>query len=184
MSGDSATLDEVSTDSAAAAPKRRVPARWRLILTVLVAAASVGLAGVLYLTQYRTDVQTDEAATSAAVRAASEGTVALLSYKPGSADTDLAAAKTHLTGEFLNYYGTFSDEILLPAAKERAVSTEASVVRAADAEIHPDTAKVLVFVNQTTTSRERPDASQTASSVMVSLMKVDGRWLISAFDPI
>jgi Mce-associated membrane protein len=161
-----------------------LPARWRLILTVLIAAASVAVATALYLTQYRTDVQTDDAAASAAVRAASEGTVALLSYQPDSVDTDLAAAKTHLTGEFLTYYGKFSDEILLPAAKERAVRTDAAVVRAAEAEIHRDTAKVLVFVNQTTTSRERPDAAQTASSVMVSLAKVDGRWLISAFDPI
>ncbi|WP_234789224.1 twin-arginine translocation pathway signal [Mycolicibacterium monacense] len=159
-------------------------ARWRLILTVLIAAASVGLAVVLYVTQYRTDVQTDGAAASAAVRAASEGTVALLSYQPDSVDTDLTAAKTHLTGEFLTYYGKFSDEILLPAARERAVRSEAAVVRAAEAEIHPDTAKVLVYVNQTTTSRERPDASQTASSVMVSLTKVGERWLISAFDPI
>jgi Mce-associated membrane protein len=161
-----------------------VSPHWRLILTAVVAVASVGLAAGLYLTQYRTDVQTDDAAASAAVRAASDGTVALLSYQPDSVDTDLAAAKAHLTGEFLTYYGKFSDEILLPAAKERAVSTEASVVRAADAEIHPDTAKVLLFVNQTTTSRERPDAAQTASSVMVSLAKVDGRWLISAFDPL
>lgn len=161
-----------------------LPARWRLILTVLIAAASVGLAVVLYVTQYRTDVQTDGAAASAAVRAASEGTVALLSYQPDSVDTDLTAAKTHLTGEFLTYYGKFSDEILLPAARERAVRSEAAVVRAAEAEIHPDTAKVLVYVNQTTTSRERPDASQTASSVMVSLTKVGERWLISAFDPI
>ena len=161
-----------------------LPARWRLILTVLIAAASVGLAVVLYVTRYRTDVQTDGAAASAAVRAASEGTVALLSYQPDSVDTDLTAAKTHLTGEFLTYYGKFSDEILLPAARERAVRSEAAVVRAAEAEIHPDTAKVLVYVNQTTTSRERPDASQTASSVMVSLTKVGERWLISAFDPI
>jgi Mce-associated membrane protein len=161
-----------------------LPARWRLIVSVVVAVASVGLAVGLYLTQYRTDVQTDDAAASAAVLAASDGTVALLSYQPDSVDTDLAAAKNHLTGEFLIYYGKFSDEILLPAAKERAVSTEASVVRAAEVAIHPNTAKVLVFVNQTTTSRERPDASQTASSVMVSLAKVDGRWLISAFDPI
>lgn len=161
-----------------------LPARWRLILTVLIAAASVGLAVVLYVTQYRTDVQTDGAAASAAVRAASEGTVALLSYQPDSVDTDLIAAKTHLTGEFLTYYGKFSDEILLPAARERAVRSEAAVVRAAEAEIHPDAAKVLVYVNQTTTSRERPDASQTASSVMVSLTKVGERWLISAFDPI
>lgn len=160
------------------------PARWRLILTVLVAAVSVGLAVVLYVTQYRTDVQTDESVASAAVRAASEGTVALLSYQPDSVDTDLTAAKTHLTGEFLTYYGKFSDEILLPAARERAVRSEASVVRAAEAEIHPDTAKVLVYVNQTTTSRERPDASRTANAVMVSLTKVDERWLISAFDPI
>ncbi|MCV7417076.1 twin-arginine translocation pathway signal [Mycolicibacterium litorale] len=159
-------------------------ARWRLIVPVLVAAASVGSAVILYVTQYRTDVQTDATAASSAVRAASEGTVALLTYKPDTVDADLASAKAHLTGEFLNYYGKFSDEILLPAAKDRAVATEASVVRAAEAEIHPDTAKVLVFVNQTTTSRDRPDASQSASSVMVSLAKVDGHWLISAFDPI
>ncbi|KUI25128.1 twin-arginine translocation pathway signal [Mycobacterium sp. IS-1742] len=158
--------------------------RWGLMLTVLAAAAFAGLAVVLYLTQYRTDVRTDDAAASAAIRAASVGTVALLSYQPDSVDTDLAAAENHLTGGFLDYYGRFSDEILLPAAKQRAVSTEASVVRAAEAEIHPDTAKVLLFVNQTTTSRERPDPAQTASSVMVSLTKVDGRWLISAFDPI
>lgn len=153
-------------------------------MAILVAAASLGSAVVLYVTQYRTDVQTDDTAASSAVRAASEGTVALLTYKPDTVDTDLSAAKTHLTGEFLKYYGTFSDEVLLPAARERAVTTEASVVRAAEAEIHPDTAKVLVFVNQTTTSRERPDPAQSASSVMVSLTKVDGRWLISAFDPI
>lgn len=159
-------------------------ARWRLIATVLVAAASVAVAVVLYVVQYRPDVQTDSAAAGSAVRAASAGTVALLTYKPDTVDTDLAAAKSHLTGEFLNYYGKFSDEILLPAAKDRAVATEASVVRAAEAEIQPDTAKVLVFVNQTTTSRDRPDPAQSASSVMVSLAKVDGRWLISAFDPI
>ncbi|KUI37442.1 twin-arginine translocation pathway signal [Mycobacterium sp. IS-1496] len=163
---------------------RKLWARWPLMLTVLVAIASAGLAVVLYLTQYRTDVRTDDAAATAAIRAASDGTVALLSYQPDSVDTDLAAAKTHLTGEFLDYYGKFSDEILLPAAKQRAVSTEASVVRAAEAEIGQDTAKVLLFVNQTTSSRERPDPAQTASSVMVSLTKVDDRWLISAFDPI
>ncbi|WP_408633214.1 hypothetical protein [Mycobacterium hippophais] len=45
-------------------------------------------------------------------------------------------------------------------------------------------AKVLLFVNQTTTSRERPKAAQNASSVIDSLTKVDGRLLISALDPI
>lgn len=51
-------------------------------------------------------------------------------------------------------------------------------------EIRPDSAKVLVFLNQETSSKERPDPSLTASSVVVSLTKVDGNWLISAFDPV
>jgi Mce-associated membrane protein len=163
---------------------RRLLARWRLLIPVAVMVPSVTAAAVLYAIQYRVDVDTDDTAAAAAVRAASEGTVALLSYKPDSLDADLAAAKSRLTGEFLDYYGKFSDEILMPAARDKAVVTEASVVRAADTEIHTDTAKVLLFVNQTTTSRERPEAAQNASSVIVSLTKVDGRWLISAFDPI
>ena len=43
---------------------------------------------------------------------------------------------------------------------------------------------VLVFVNQTTTSKENPDGAFAVSSVKVSLNKVDGTWLISSFDPV
>jgi Mce-associated membrane protein len=50
--------------------------------------------------------------------------------------------------------------------------------------MHPDQAKVLVFVNQTTTSSDRNEPSQSASSVVVTLNKIDGKWLISAFDPV
>ena len=50
--------------------------------------------------------------------------------------------------------------------------------------MHPDQAKVLVFVNQTTTSSDRAEPTQAASSVIVTLNHVDGKWLISAFDPV
>ena len=49
-------------------------------------------------------------------------------------------------------------------------------------ELQPNLAVVLVFVNQNTTSKENPDG--VASSVKVSLNKVDGTWLISSFDPV
>jgi Mce-associated membrane protein len=58
------------------------------------------------------------------------------------------------------------------------------VVRAAVSEIHPDSAIVLLFINQVTTSKENPDGAFAASSVKVSMKKIDGRWLISAFDPV
>ncbi len=90
----------------------------------------------------------------------------------------LSAAKSHLTGDFLTYYSKFADQIIAPAAKQKAVTTHAAVVRAAVAELHADSAKVMVFVNQNTTSRDNTDPVQAASSVMVTLTKMNGNWLI------
>ena len=146
--------------------------------------ASAGLAGWLYLNQYRPDQQTDPAASKVALDAATSGTIALLSYSPESLDQDFTAAKARLTGDFLSYYTQFTEQIVTPAAKEKSVKTTASVVRAAVSDIEPDSAEVLVFINQTTTSKENPDGAFAASSVKVGLTKVDGAWLIESFDPV
>ncbi len=90
-----------------------------------------------------------------------------------------------MTGDFLSYYTQFTEQIVTPAAKEKSVKTTASVVRAAVSDIEPDSAEVLVFINQTTTSKENPDGGAfAASSVKVGLTKVDGAWLIESFDPV
>jgi len=157
------------------------------VSAVLLAAmliASAGLAGWLYVNQYRPDQETDPAAAKVALDAATSGTIALLSYSPESLDQDFAAAKSRLTGDFLSYYTQFTEQIVTPAAKEKSVKTTASVVRAAVSEIEPDAAEVLVFINQTTTSKENPDGAFAASSVKVGLTKVDGAWLIESFDPV
>ncbi len=144
---------------------------------------AAGLVATLYFGQYQTDQQIASAQT-AAVSAASQGAVALLSYAPDSLDQDLAAAQTHLTGEFLTYYREFAHQIVAPAARQRDVYATATVVRSAAAEVRVDQATVLMFLNQTTTSRESPDPVQSATSVMVGLVKVDGHWLISSLDPL
>ncbi|WP_448420069.1 hypothetical protein [Mycolicibacterium sp. XJ1819] len=155
-----------------------------VILIVIALLASAGVASWLYFTQYRVDTQTDAHAADVALEAATSGSVALLSYSPESLEQDFANAKSKLTGEFLTYYTQFTEQIVTPAAKEKDVKTAASVVRAAVSEITPDSAEVLVFINQTTTSKENPDGAFAASSVKVGLTKVDGRWLIDAFDPV
>ncbi|WP_224770411.1 hypothetical protein [Mycobacterium simulans] len=66
----------------------------------------------------------------------------------------------------------------------KGVKSSASVGRAAITELHPDTAKVLVFLNQVTVSQDRPDPVQAATSGVARLTKVDGSWLISVVDPI
>lgn len=166
---------------------RRGSGRRGRVLTALVAVAlvlSAALTAALYFSMYRPDQQTDAEARQVALDAASKGTVALLSYSPESLEADFAAAKTHLTGEFLDYYTQFTQTIVTPAAKQKEVKTAASVVGEALAEMHPDSAVALVFVNQTTISKENPDGAFAASSVKVGLTKIDGKWLISTFDPV
>jgi Mce-associated membrane protein len=154
------------------------------VVLVLLLGVSGGLAAWLYFSQYRPDEQTDAAAGRAAVDAARDGTVALLSYKPDTLNQDFAAAKSHLTGDFLNYYDQFTQQVVTPAAKEKALTTTAQVVGAAVSELHSNSAVVLVYVNQATTSKDRPDPAMASSSVKVSLTKVHGKWLITKFDPV
>ncbi|NKZ14497.1 twin-arginine translocation pathway signal [Mycolicibacterium septicum DSM 44393] len=176
------------SDAAAAEPARG----WRQTLTrlwfplalVVALIASAALAGWLYFAQFRVDQQTGEAASATVLKAAGEGTTALLTYAPDSLDRDFSAAKSHLTGDFLSYYTQFTQEIVAPAAKQKSVKTTAAVVRSAVSEIHPDSAVVLVFVNQATTSAENPNGSFAASAVKVGMKKLDGNWLISSFDPV
>ncbi|SHU54471.1 Twin-arginine translocation pathway signal [Mycobacteroides abscessus subsp. abscessus] len=162
---------------------RRLAGRWRSIAVTSLMLACAGTAGATYLTTYRSDRASAEATTQVA-KAASEGAVALLSYAPASLDHDLAAARSHLTGGFLTYYSQFADQFVAPAAKQKDIHAVASVVRAATIDAHADSAHVLIFLNQTTTSRENPEPTQSASSVNVGLTKIDGVWRISSFDPI
>jgi Mce-associated membrane protein len=161
-----------------------VRVRLGAVLMGLAVLASTSLAVGLYVLQYRPDAQSGGAAADAAREAAVAGSTALLSYAPDTLDADLTAAKSHLTGDFLTYYTQFADEVVAPAAREKSVKTTAEVVRSAVSDLAPDAAKVLIFTNQTTTSSEKPDPTTTASSVLVSLTKEHGTWLISSFDPV
>ncbi|MBX9638340.1 MAG: hypothetical protein K2X97_01005 [Mycobacteriaceae bacterium] len=95
-----------------------------------------------------------------------------------------ASARSHLTGDFLSYYDQFTQQIVAPAAKQKSLKTSAHVMRAAVQELHPDSAVVLVFVDQSTTSKDNPEPSTAASSALVNLALVDGKWLITKFTPV
>jgi Mce-associated membrane protein len=196
---DGVEIDKSADEQAAPVPEVDAPtdtgdnssARQRVVAVpvtaVVLALALIGagaLAGWLYFTQYRPDQQSDDAVAQSAVNAARDGTVAILSYKPDTLNQDFAAARSHLTGDFLNYYDKFTKEVVTPAAQTKGVTTTAQVAGAAVAQLSPDKAVVLVFINQATTSKERPDPAMASSSANVSLDKVHGAWLISKFDPL
>ena len=184
---DAATETETQSEKRDGVVRRSARVVRGRIAAILLAAALVASAGVatwLYFQQYRPDQETNAAASAVALDAAKNGTVSLLSYSPESLDKDFANAKSHLTGDFLSYYTQFTEQIVTPAAKQKSVKTSAAVVRAAVSELHPDSAVVLVFINQNTTSKENPDGAFAASAVKVGLKKINDTWLISSFDPV
>ncbi len=154
------------------------------VILVLLLLISGGAATWVYFKRYQPNQRTDPSVARAVVSAASDGTVALLSYSPESLDKDFTAAKSHLSGDFLSYYTQFTEQIVAPAAREKSLKTNAHVMGAAVSELHPDSAVVLVFVDQSTTSKDRPDPSMSSSSVLVSMTRVNGNWLITKFDPV
>ena len=179
-----AAIDRAKEDHLA--PRGRPSTRAWLAagILLLLLAASSGVASWLYFTQYRADQSVNDTSRQAVLKAAADGTIALLSYSPETLEADFSKAKSHLTGDFLSYYTQFTQQIVTPAAQQKAVKTSAAVARKAIAEMHPDSAVVLVFLNQVTTSKENPDGSFTTSAVKVSLQRHEGTWLISSFDPV
>lgn len=163
---------------------RRWLAKWRPITATALVTAAVGVATGLFFFQYRPDQRFDDRTTHQVVQAASEGAVAALSYSYTNLDSDFAKAKSRLTGEFLDYYSKFSHDFIAPAARQGQLTATAKVLRAAVSELHPDSAVVLVFIHQDTVSKQKSDPLTTASSVLVTLTKVKGSWLISKLDPL
>ena len=108
----------------------------------------------------------------------------LLSYASDTAEAQLKGAASLLTGDFLDYYSQFTQQVVVPAAKEKKVNTQAKVVGSSIERVGPDSATLLVMVDQTTTTSDTPTPSASQSAVRVELQKVDGRWLISAFNPV
>ncbi|MFI5510654.1 hypothetical protein ACIA48_24590 [Mycobacterium sp. NPDC051804] len=117
------------------------------------------------------------------INAAKDSTIKMLSYKPETVGEQLNAARDLLTGEFRDSYTSLINDVVIPGATEKKISAVASVPAAASVSADPTHAVVLVFVNQTVVvGQELP--TDTASSVRVTLEKVDGRWLISEFEPV
>ena len=117
------------------------------------------------------------------INAAKDSTIKMLSYKPETVGEQLNAARDLLTGEFRDSYTSLINDVVIPGATQKKISAVASVPAAASVSADPEHAVVLVFVNQTVVvGQELP--TDTASSVRVTLDKVDGRWLISEFEPV
>ncbi|MDV6977062.1 hypothetical protein [Mycobacterium intracellulare] len=176
-------VDRSGHDDEATSARRRI--RWsRAIAYGLLPALAFLLAPAAGFLKWQDAVARGaHVAGAESVQAATDGTVALLSYRPDTVEKDLEAARGRLTGTFLNAYTSLTHDVVIPGAKQKQISAVATVPAAASIKVTDTHAVVLLFVNQTVIIGQGAPTS-TASSVRVSLDKLDGRWLISQFEPV
>lgn len=175
--------DAAGDGESASTPARRI--RWlRLLAYGVLPGLALSLAlPAGFLKWQCSSVADADRGRLEAIQAARDATVDLLSYRPDTAERDLGAASDRLTGHFKDEYTSLTRDVVIPGSKRKQISAVATVQAAAWVSGQPNHGVVLLFVNQTTmVGTEAP--TYTASTVRVTLDKIDGRWLISGFDPI
>ncbi|MDT5212128.1 MAG: Mce-associated rane protein [Mycobacterium sp.] len=183
VTGDHSVVEDTDIEASDLNPPRRHRKRRHLaayvVLPLLVMCMAVG-AG--YLKYQAGSVREAQTAAHSSVQAATDGTIALLSYRPDTVQTTLTAARDRLTGTFRDSYTSLTDDVVIPGAKEKKISATATVPGASSVVATENHAVVLVFVDQSViVGNDAPSA--TASAVQVTLDKTGDRWLISGFDP-
>lgn len=181
----SADVNHAADEAAAIEASPPVDSRWgRIIAYGLLPTLTVMLGGGAgYLTWGAISAHFVRQARVESVRAATDGTMELLTYRPDTVGKDLGAARELLTGKFKASYTLFTRQQVIPDARAKHVSSVVTVPAAALVRATIDHAVVMVFVNQTFLREPDPPTSY-ASDVQVTLDKVGRRWLISEFTPV
>jgi Mce-associated membrane protein len=167
---------------------------WPAIVIILLVAVAV----LLFVFERRTTAQAadyrsarvgavtrdgliaDQSARTAAQRAAVADTTTLLSYNAATLDRDFAKGKAVTTGQFAKDYAQQFTTFVKPTAAQYTVSVIANVVNSAVESNSPDTAVVLLFVDQTTKSIKLPAPRVDQNRVKLTMSRVHGTWLISS----
>ncbi|MFC7451005.1 hypothetical protein [Rhodococcus daqingensis] len=125
-----------------------------------------------------------ESARGEALAAAPGYIEALLSYDAATVDADLDEAARGATGEFAGRFREFAANTVAPESKRQGLSTRARIAEAGYVSGDADRARLLVFIDQITTSTQSPAPTSTSSRVLVSMERVGDNWLVAEMTPI
>jgi hypothetical protein len=158
--------------------------RWGVagFLTLLTVLAVVAL--VLELTSLKgrsESARSDETARSSVVRAAERFSVQVNNYDVSSVDEYQATITPLLSPKFKGEFDKAMTDIVA-SVKQAKMTSKGEVLTSAVASLDPDSAKVLVVSDATV--KTVFDSRARHFRWEVSLVKIDGAWLVDDFTPV
>lgn len=125
----------------------------------------------------------DVAKTAEVEQAADKALTAVLSYDHASPQVTEKAADTWLVGSARKEYETLY-ATLKQKAPEQELRLVAQVQSVGVKSLTDDSAKALVFLDQSSQRLTDKEASVSAAQLAVSLVKRDGTWKVSSLRPL
>ena len=158
--------------------------RERMLRRVLVAVAVVGLVVLLIVGRQANQANETERAGQAAMKAARTSVPAILSYTDSGLSAQLATNRRLMTPGYAKRYAAMVKARVLPHAQKYGVANQVGVVSLGTVRSSTESAVVLVFANQTTRTKEKPDGLTQGTRLEVTLRLSDGRWLVDDMKPL
>ncbi|AKE88292.1 MULTISPECIES: hypothetical protein [Rhodococcus] len=157
------------------APRSRVR-RWLTPALIVLLAAAAGFCGFRWWQAEQT-----EGLRADALDRAREYAIALGTYDYQHFDDALAAVTDVSTGEFAEKYRSVAGDLRGLVENGHGVSV-ATVSHAAVETLDADRATVLVFLDQDVKNVAVPDGRVDATRFLITLARVDDRWLLQGAD--
>lgn len=148
------------------------------VLVVVVA----GACGYLVFVNHQDS--TEQQMRADALAAGTRDVPTLLSYQAKNIDQDFESKYSLVTGSFRNQFEEVSKNTIIPAAKEQDLTTKAQVATAGVSAVDEESVTLLLFVNQSTTTKDDPSARLDGSRVQVVMHKVDDGWKVAGLTPV
>ncbi|MEU9871651.1 hypothetical protein AB0C87_27820 [Actinomadura sp. NPDC048021] len=121
----------------------------------------------------------DDVATTEVLGDVSTALARVFSYAPDDLAATERAAGTELSGRALDEYRRLFAQVRRQAPAQR-VTLATRVVRAGVVSLTGDTARLLVFLDQTATRAGGPDGTPAAAQLAVTAHRDRGHWTITA----
>lgn len=155
--------------------------RWLKAATV--AIVGLGLLAVVLGVAVHSDHVAEQRQREARA-AAAKGVPAILSYRPTTVTSELRKERALLGKPFADEFATLVHDVIAPKAKERGITTRATVVSNGVSFVDGRTVTLLMFVNVATTERASKEPVITGSRLKVTMRQDARRWQIIGLDPV
>ncbi|OBY29805.1 Mce protein [Mycolicibacter kumamotonensis] len=159
-------------------PAARRDSRWRWVAAAVLALGLIGAAyeGWLLFAHHQREV-----AAAQALDAAEKYTLVLTGVDPGAIDQNFAEVLDGATGEFKDMYAASSEQLRQLLIENKAAA-HGTVVESAVKSATKNKVEVLLFVDQSVSNKASPQAKIDRSRIVMTMEKVNGRWLAAKVD--